>query len=393
MKKILFIHHGEGVGGASVSLINTILALDKSKYKVSVLLLKESNVVDLLAEKNINYTIAKNFFYRRFYKYFVHSEVSVIPLYRIDILYRQLFSWVLSKYFFAKIELNNLDFDLVHLNSSALTDWLLPSRRRGKVVIHIREPIAKGILGLRFKLMQREINKYADRVIAISKDNAIRLGLINKTDIIYNFVNISDINLKEDKQSGKILYLGGDDLIKGYLNVVNTLDHLDPSIKILFCGNYNVISSSKYSRKSIISTLKSNFPVQKKLRNAQIKMLSHPNAIFIGLVSNISDLMSECEFLISPFDKPHFSRPIFEAFAHRRTVIGTDVQGMEEVIENNFDGVIVRRNDPQELARAIHFLHYNSDMRDVMANRGFLKAKNMFNISNIKKIQDIYDAC
>jgi glycosyltransferase involved in cell wall biosynthesis len=390
MKKILFVHHGEGLGGASVSLINTINSLDREKYIVSVLLIKKSSVVKLLSDNNINFTIAESYFYKKIYNYFIHSEVRVIPLYRLDILIKQLVSWLLSRYIFASFELNKLDFDLVHLNSLALTDWLAPVKKKSKVVIHIREPLAKGLIGLRYNFIRKEIDKYADKIISISIDNSNRINLKDKTTIVYNFMDIGSLDHMSDKGNGKVLYLGGDDLIKGYLNVVNTLDLLEPSIKILFCGNYRIESKMGYFSYNFLSALKNILPLQRKLNKAYSKIHSHPNASYIGLVTNVSELIAECEFLISPFDKPHFSRPIFEAFANRRTVIATNVEGMEEIISNGKDGIIVNRNNPIELANAITFLHKNVEIRKLMGINGYRKATKMFDKSNVLKIQNVY---
>lgn len=391
-QKILFIHHGIGIGGASLSLINMILAIDKNKFDVSVLLIKKSRFEELLIKHQIKYSIAESLFYQKIYRYFVHSEVRVVPYYRIDILFSQLFSFVLSKYYFASRELNKIDFDVVHLNSSVLTDWLAPSKKKGPVLIHVREPIARGIFGLRFKLIQTEMNKYADKIIAISKDNSDRLLLREKTEIVYNFIDFQNIVHKKDTQTGKILYLGGDDIIKGFLNVVEALDFLDPDIKIVFCGNYGINYSNTSLLRELLKKIKGFTPIHRKLKHALTLIQNHPNAIFVGFVSNLSNLMCECEFLISPFDKPHFSRPIFEAFAFKRTVIGTNVKGMDEMILNGFDGLIVQRNNPQELAQAIKLLHSNFELREKMADNGYKKAQTMFDINNINQIERIYNS-
>ena len=46
-KKILYIHHGKGIGGAPLSLLYLIESLDKQKYHPIVLFLHYSEVVDL----------------------------------------------------------------------------------------------------------------------------------------------------------------------------------------------------------------------------------------------------------------------------------------------------------------------------------------------------------
>ena len=52
-KKILYIHHGKGLGGAPLSLLYLIQALDKTKYHPVVLFLYDSEVVDLFKSKGI----------------------------------------------------------------------------------------------------------------------------------------------------------------------------------------------------------------------------------------------------------------------------------------------------------------------------------------------------
>ena len=73
MKKILFIHHAEGWGGAPNCMINLIKGLDQAKFSGEVLLLKDSVVAEKLAENGINFRIADSHFYKRFYKFFPHS--------------------------------------------------------------------------------------------------------------------------------------------------------------------------------------------------------------------------------------------------------------------------------------------------------------------------------
>ena len=52
-KKILYIHHGKGIGGAPLSLLYLIENLDKQKYHPIVLFLHYSEVVDLYKSKGI----------------------------------------------------------------------------------------------------------------------------------------------------------------------------------------------------------------------------------------------------------------------------------------------------------------------------------------------------
>jgi hypothetical protein len=98
MKKILFIHHAADWGGGSINLIENINGLQKDKFCVIVLLLKDSVVTKKLHENNINYLIAKSFFYRKIYKYFTHHEANYLKWYQVLLFINRSFLWFLSKY-------------------------------------------------------------------------------------------------------------------------------------------------------------------------------------------------------------------------------------------------------------------------------------------------------
>ena len=157
---------------------------------IRVLLLRDSIVSKMLTENDIQYVVAKSAFYRKFYSYFIHSVASTEKWYRVDIVIKHILSWVLSRFYFAPTELKKHDYDVVHLNSSVLTDWLAPSKAKGKVIIHIQEPFSRGNWGLRHYFLTSQMRKYADCIIAISKDNARRINIPEKTEVVYNFVEI-----------------------------------------------------------------------------------------------------------------------------------------------------------------------------------------------------------
>lgn len=391
--KILFIHHATGWSGAAINMVNIINGLDKTKYSIEVLLLRDSIVSKMLIEKGIRYTVAKSVFYKKYYKYFLHSDAGLEKWYRFDTFIKHIISWLLSRFVFAPNEIKRHDFDIAHLNSSVLTDWLAPCKTKNKVVIHIQEPFSNGYFGIRHNFLTSQMRKYSDCIIAISKDNAKRINIPEKTKVVYNFVEESQFLEKENykPQYGNVLYVGGSEIIKGYFTIVDALDYLDHDIRIKFCGNYSTVDNQKNLVGSFKNIIRGMFPVHKKLKSSINKIISHPNAIFIGFINNTSQYIQESEFLISPFSKPHFSRPVFEAFLNKRCVIGTDVIGMDEIIDNNINGLIVEKDNPKMLAQAINLLHKNQQNRFEMAENGYLKAKKLFSISNVKQIEKIYD--
>lgn len=382
-KKILFIHHAQGWGGAPINMIKIINSLDKSKYSIEVLLITDSIVSHLLRENNISYKIAKAKFFKRFYKYYCHIVPANTRWYQPIRQFKLIISWLLSRYYYASKELKNHEFDIVHLNSSVLTDWLAPCKAKGKVVMHIQEPLSKGYFGLRHYFFTNQMRRYSDKIIAISKDNARRVGLLKKTTVIYNFTGIPD-NLPEcyhnSENSKTILYLGGAAKIKGFYTLVNALPYIEPDIKVIFAGNY----PSKQGLKKLL-------PKNIKHAKAFQKMRNKPNAIEVGLVKEVSDLIRSCTVMVSPLSVEHFSRPVIEAFAHKKPVIGSNVEGMDEIIDHNVNGLIVKKNSPRELAGTINYICSNPVIAKKMGEMGYQKALELFSPKNVKQIEKIYD--
>lgn len=387
-KKILFIHHGVGIGGAPISMIKTIKHLDSEKYDAEVLLIKDSNLTTLLEKENIKYTIVDHPFYKNFYQFYPHIIPSYLKWYQIFKIFIFSYRWILSRYFFSKKILSKFDADIIHLNSSVLSDFLYASSLKSKVVIHIREPIASGYLGLRRAFFKNQINKYSDQIIAISSDNKKRLGLIDKTEVVYNFIEVDENRVNHiEMATRKVLYLGGMDEAKGFFTVVDSLKYLNNDIKIIFCGNY-----STTLKQGLINKIRLKFsPSQQRVYKA-LSILNSDNRVeMVGMINNVSEMLDATDILISPFTKEHFARPIIEAFARGRTAIGSDVEGMDEIIDHKIDGLIVKKDSPFELATSINFLINNHDLSSEMGEKGRCKVIEKFSFKNVIQIEKIYD--
>jgi glycosyltransferase involved in cell wall biosynthesis len=388
VEKILFIHHATAWGGAPKSLIKLIKSLDKSKYSSLVLLLKKSIICKYLEEEGISYEVASSLFYRKYYHYFAHSEASYCKRYQFYRFFESLLKWLLSRIYFARKELEKYDFDIVHLNSSVLTDWIAPSKKQAKVIIHIREPFRKGKIDILHHIFKRQISKYADHIIAISKDNAERVGIPDKTTVVYNYSEVPNKSpTPESYESKQFLYLGGSASIKGFYTLVKSLDYLDKSIMILFGGSYPV----NYDNQNwILTWFKKLLRYGVKKRDAVLKIQNHSQAKIIGASNDVNLHLEQSCCLISPNSVSHFSRPVIEAQLHKKPVIGSDVKGMEEIIKQNISGLIFPVDKPKALAEAINFIAKHPNKAIKMGREGYKVAKKNFTPTNINSIEQIY---
>ena len=391
--KILFLHHATGIGGAPISMLNTIRNLDSNKYQFEVLLINDSEVRPLFEKEGIICSVVQNEFYKRYYSLFVHIVPYNVKWYKVWQLISLSVKWLLSRYIFSFKVLQNYDYDILHLNSSVLTDWLCAGKKNGKTIIHIREPISNGYFGLRKNIFRNQIKKYADYIIAISNDNAKRLNLHEKTQVIYNFTDIpqeKDIS-KSEFDVNEVLYLGGADKIKGFYTVVDALDFLNKEIKILFCGHYPPKIDDKNLKSKIKILIMKLLPFYIRRSKAIFKIQNHNNAIYIGLTNDVRGKLIHSSFLISPFSSEHFSRPIVEAFAYKKAAIGTDVEGMNEIIDHDVNGLIIEKDNPKALADAINYLYENPDIAKKMGEKGYQKAVKLYSQKNAIQIENIYD--
>ena len=385
--KILFIHHSSGWGGAPINMINIINKLDNSQYETHVLLLKDSIVKDRLSENDIMYTVCKSWFYRKFYIYLSHSDAGYIPPYKIYQLLKIFTSWFMSKYIYAPRILKNHKFDIVHLNSSALSDWIYPASKQGKVIYHIQEPISKGRFGVRYYFIRREVEKYADKIIAISKDNAARINLAKKTEVVYNFIDIPQ-KIEENSQSKSILYVGGIAKIKGINILLEAIPFINKDIQLNLAGHYPNLQPFSIFKKIAYKLL---YPEAYRLRSKLMIISSLDNVNIIGSFSSISTLLEQSSVLISPFTAPHFSRPVIEAFAYGKPVIVSDVVGMDELVDNNINGIIIENGNAFALADAINSLVNTSELLYKMGAKGRKKSISRYSPQiNVFKIENIY---
>ncbi|MBK6912268.1 MAG: glycosyltransferase family 4 protein [Ignavibacteriales bacterium] len=230
--------------------------------------------------------------YKYFYKYYGHSEAGFYKWYQIFAQTRRIISWVLSAFYYSKKILEKENSDIIHFNSSVLTDWCIASRNlKAKKIIHIREPLARGYFGIRRDLLRYIYSKYCDHIIAISPDNMRRVNLPNKTSVVYNPINFNDFDYSKYSQQSnekvkKILFLGGIHKAKGFDVLVDALKYLNSNIQIILCGYYSDSNSSQ----QLFSKM------HKKLKNCK----SSKNVQILGVVNDIQNVIASVDVVIFP---------------------------------------------------------------------------------------------
>lgn len=371
MADVLFIHHAQGWGGAPKSLYNLIIDTQSKGISPKVLFLKDSAIRAKFEEAGVPCFVVRGFFFKYFYRSLSHTLPSNYNKKSIVKLLRQLTSWVLCHYIFANRAIREFDVDIIHLNSLILTDWLKACSHKAKVIIHVREPIDDGWLTFIKQFMIGQMSRYADQIIAISHDNAKRLKIPCKTTVIYNHVT-KDKFIQHDAggyNSRMVVYLGGNQAIKGFEIMVEALEFLDHDVHVLFVGgNWDSI------------------PITASVQDR------YSNIRFINICEDVIPMIDQATCLVSPFLVPHFSRPIIEAFARKKPVIAFDIEGIREQISDGIDGIVIGNISARDLANAIKFLCENPEKARNMGEAGYMRSWERHSESNIAKYLEIIES-
>lgn len=386
--KVLFVHHGSGIGGASLSLLKLIKNLDTTKFYCKVAFIQKSNVIELFKNENIEYRLVD-----KYKKYWNHDQVGFIHFWQFHKYFKIYFHWLVNAYIIAPRIYIEENPNIVHLNSYVLSSWAFAAKKNNfNVVCHVRETFSEGYFGLRAKLLRKILYDSVDQFISISINNANKLNLLNKTKVIYNFIEIPEQNSTEfnfNERNFTVLFLGGMEKDKGFFTVTNSLKLLDKNVTVQFAGSM----SDSFRKTDIRSRTKKL--LKRILMHKNFKALSvihkSTGTEVIGLVPNINQCLKQCHVLITPFTVSHFSRPAIEAFANAKPVIGSDVEGMGEIIDHNINGLIIEKNNPKALANAINYLNRNRGVAEQMGMKGYEKALRLFSPDNAKKVEQIYE--
>ena len=226
-KKILYVHHGKGLGGAPISLLTLIKGLDFTKYQPLVIFLYDSTAMELFKNAGIEVLGPINL------SDFSHTEVYWFRWYHFHRALKALFESAKS-FFVARQKLLDIKPDLIHLNTSTLTAWGLAAKQLNIPIIwHIRESLAAGYLGIRRQLNKKIIAYCASTIVPICK-----IVLYNPVDTT-RFIPATK---QEIPKKQYLLFLGGLSLQKGTNHMLRVFEQVfikNPNTILIIAGEFH----------------------------------------------------------------------------------------------------------------------------------------------------------
>lgn len=398
MRRILYIHHGGGLGGAPLSLFYLLKQLDRTQFEPVVLTLRPGPVVDLYRSIGVETEVLEGV------TNFSHTELEWYggaALWRLPI---QLLGYRPSVAALRRA-IRERRPDLVHLNSSSLPAAAEAARLEGRPVVwHIREPLHNGYLGLRREWLKRRIARDGTRVIAISEFDASRLLPSPNVRVIHNFVDFSifDRLLSPGEARRKlnltpavnvVTLLGGVAYPKGTLPFVQALPlvrQAAPNTKFLVAGPPPAVGDSSRLKSLAKFVLRAD-AYDRQVMAAASESIASGAIRFIGQRTDIPQVLAATDILTFPSVVPHFARPILEAGAMARPVVASRLGGPLELVQDGQTGLLVPPGDPAALAEALVTLLKDPARMLRLGEAGYAQAREKFDaVKNAARTFAVY---
>lgn len=407
MKKVLFVQHANCLGGSAYSLKYTIEELTKlngGDFLYEVLLMRKSNDVESLYNKsNIKTKYFKEISTYEYSQAKFYNLINPLELvFELIQLFRLLISTIKLLFIFRKLNPN-----IIHLNSSVISSGVIASWILNIPVIwHFREAPPNHILGFR-KLIFRILMKMTNKCFFISKSNLNEWKGPDNSEVVYNFVNIkkfkSQINKKTFHNDNlKLTFFGGVPKIKGghillksFINAHNN-GYKFKNVELNFYGgSFKVPQNFIFSITNFFFSL---FYINKLIPNSILlkRLISEVKEKKIiklntkSFTNNVAQAIYNSDIIVFPATRPHFARPVIEAGVLGKTVLVSNITGMDEIVIHGKTGYLLNFNDFKIFHEYIENLK-NRKFRNKLGDANFSFINSTFKLEiTTKKILNSY---
>jgi glycosyltransferase involved in cell wall biosynthesis len=364
-KKILHIVEDLKVGGLEKVLASIVLSLDKNSYDVQVWCLSVGgDVADELTEKGITVRILGKESYNNPWQ-----VLTLACLFR-----RERFHIIHTHGYFAgtfgrlAAILANVPVIITHVHST----YYEYSRRN--------------------LMIERILSVFTDCIVCISRsvqkfvveNENIR---VERTRIIYNAIEFQSNGLSIEDKGEKRTSLGisPQDVVviivasltsnKGHHVLLKAFDKVhrkNPFLKLIIVGEG---------------------PLRMELQEEASASRIESDVIFTGLRKDVPELLGISDIFVLPsISREGLGIALIEAMAMSLPVIGSDIGGIPEVIENHVNGFLVPPGNADRLTHAIETLVSDPDLRKRMGRQGRKIYEQKFTLPKmIQQIEDLYD--
>lgn len=373
-KNILFLNHSVRDGGPGKSLFYLLKHFDYSSYNVNVLIPSKNNFSENIEKNNLNVNqiIDKNF-PENLKKPNLNIFGNSIPLFFIDILINILRLVFLSITIKDIIKDNKIDLLYCNGTQAKIFGAIIGKIYNIKTVWHVRN-IQKSFLLSWFINSFSKFNNIS-KIICVSKATSNQFKINTKNIVINNGVDTSEFSLRsvnsklreEYNIDSKKIIIGTAGRIvprKGFDYFIEVCKQISHEFK-KDCIFVIVGDTPFYFKQKIMENLKTMV----KEYNLEDKF------IFTGYKNDVDSYIADFDIFFIPSRYPDpFPRVVVESMALSKPIVGFDIGGIGEAIDDGINGFSIDTKD-NPINKLIGLIE-NDDLR---LNMGFNSRKKAVN--------------
>lgn len=363
--KLMQITHDLAIGGLQQVVVNICRVIDKERFDVSVLCLRELGEYVPELEK-------------------LGVKVSLLPKKEKGTDY-------LAFLKVAKI-LREENIDIIHThNTQPFFDGTIAAKLAGvRCIIHT-DHARKFPDKRRYMFAEWVMSLFAYRVVGVSDhttENLRRYEKISKSKLvtIVNGIDENKYNIKIDKAK-KRQEIG----IKNGGYIIGLCVRLSEQKGITYLLDALPAIIKRYPDVTLVIAGEGDLENALKQKAGALNIAAH--VAFIGTRLDIPELLKLFDLYVLPSLWEGLPMGIIEAMASGCPVVATDVGGVNMAIENNVNGMLVEPKDPDKLSAAIIKLLDDEKAKTDFINRSYEIFNSRFSARIMtKRYEDLYDA-
>ncbi len=230
------------------------------------------------------------------------------------------------------------------------------------------------------KIIIRKSIKAADAIIAVSVETKNRIikknnAIANKIHVLTNFVDDVFFGNTKTAKTDNTIHFGFSARIierKGWKTLLEAVSKLPKK------DFYLHIAGTGKDSNQMLSRIK-NLDLESKIK-------------YYGFINNMPDFYAKLDVLIIPSYWEPFGLIALEAMATETFIIASDVDGMNEILEDGTNALLFSPKDSEDLLRKIHFFIENKEKMQKIINQASNDVKNYSKQSFIEKYQYIINS-
>ncbi len=392
--RIVFVHHGTGMGGAPQLLLRLLQRLDPARFDPVVWCIRTSSASALFEQHGFRVV------YEAHVTPFLHISDGFYGLRHphrvVKMLWGQLASFRTARRMFAALQP-----DVIHLNSVVLPGVLCAAARVGcPVFVNVLECLHPGYTGLRRAVQRWLTKRWADYFVFMLPSEARRWGMAHAPNAVavFDFIDLSPYQRPArttplrstyavPAATPLIGYFGRFTPAKGVHVLVQALSLLARRGVAFQAFLVGPVPPAPTTRSWFRRT-----PYISRLRTIIAQENLQQQVTFTDEFTNVDDAVRECDVLVVPFTEPHFSRLCAEAAAAGRVAVAFAIDGPGEEIIDQKTGLLVTPFDPADLADKLALLLGDAPLRARLGAAAQAHAAQVFDAErNMEHVLRLYD--